>query len=138
MSGEREAPQVPHVLEIVQAPAGEAVLRILAEPETQDVAPNRRDLRPDEHQHALVDPLEGLCLDVVVVGDRHEVEAHGTGGPNHLFRGAAPVRQGGVDVHDAARPDVAVCRGLADGFLEGRPEGEAERVDARQHEGGQQ
>ena len=79
MGGEREAPEIPHVLEVLEAASGEAVGGVLPQPEAQHVTEDGGDLGPDEHDDPLVGALERLGVQVVVVGNPDEVEPHRRG-----------------------------------------------------------
>jgi hypothetical protein len=55
------------------------------------MATRGRDLRTGDHEHAVVIALEGPDVDVVVVGNHHELRARRTSGSNDVVRRSGSV-----------------------------------------------
>jgi hypothetical protein len=97
------------------------------------VAGGGGELAADQNQHAPVVSLEGLGIQVVVVGDADEAEAGLSRGGDDFLGRAPPVRERGVDVKDAGHTGETVW-GRVPHHRPGPPEGHPPEEEAANRE----
>jgi len=126
----------PHRGPPVQTVPVEAKGRVAVQAEAEHVPGGGGQLRAHQDEHPVPVALDGLRVEVVVVGDPEEGEAGRLRRPDHLLGRATTVGERRVHVHDTRRPRVAVVRPLAD-ERQGTPEGDAQQEGAEKGEGGE-
>jgi hypothetical protein len=135
VGGERGATQQAHVVQSLVGYAVQPEGRV-GHAQRQQMPARGRDLASDTHQHAVVVALEGLRVEVVMVGDPDESQARGSRRERNIPWAPTAVRERGVHVHGAHGASVAVVERLTQGPFR-LPQPQAQRgdpADGQKHE----
>ena len=112
MCGRCESTEVANVFECVPRVTGESIAWIL-EAQSQHVPARRRELGSDDDENAVVVALKGFGIDIVVIGNHHELRSGRARSANDVVRTPGAIRQRRVDVNDSGHADKTVGRRLA-------------------------